>query len=621
MVQHTLHLCFSNLVQQNVNAPMDLNLVRVCDLSSDVGNEADRQLGFPRTSGSYDECHHLRVHNISPSLLLYLLLVKLSNMVSELAGEGALPLLAPASHVELRHVHLRRGVTKSNQYSLDRLQQPICSGKLKHEPLLASFNLFFLFFNLSVVLSKSSSWSRSMRNSSRVLVVAFSSWRKSMEIMSAELVTIDRSSRSRSAENLSVELALAVSSPHWRMRKKLSTSTTLVVDSVSDGRSSTIPTQNSSMDCRSRSVFFVFVCVSRSHGEEQPVLHLDLENGEGRQQGSPKGSSTLERPKYNLPASKYQKLNPMADHAGEHDSVVESVMDKITEKLHGHDSLSDSDDEKHKESPVEVIKAKIYRLFGREKLVHKILGGGKPVDIFLWRYKKVSAGVLGFATDILVFFELLEYHSLTLVCHIDVEQSIVVSDYTQMDRILKEKRSTLIKSCSAAKGSAIEGEKEILVELEEQLLNMRFQKHEAKVAVIRSYWTANISAKLVRQAAAKTNDLEGDGTTTSLVLAQGLIDEGVKVVAAGANHVLITKGIEKTTKALVSELKTMSKEVEDSEPSIAAGDSKIVFEMKQISENVKNKPSIGAGIMNGNWSHQMKINFLLQKNSIIHRCS
>ncbi|OAY76134.1 RuBisCO large subunit-binding protein subunit beta, chloroplastic [Ananas comosus] len=75
----------------------------------------------------------------------------------------------------------------------------------------------------------------------------------------------------------------------------------------------------------------------------------------------------------------------------------------------------------------------------------------------------------------------------------------------------------------------------------------------------------NIGAKLVRQAAAKTNDLAGDGTTTSVVLAQGLIAEGVKVVAAGANPVQITRGIEKTSKALVEELKKMSKEVEDSE--------------------------------------------------------
>ncbi|KAH7284158.1 hypothetical protein KP509_34G041900 [Ceratopteris richardii] len=75
----------------------------------------------------------------------------------------------------------------------------------------------------------------------------------------------------------------------------------------------------------------------------------------------------------------------------------------------------------------------------------------------------------------------------------------------------------------------------------------------------------NIGAKLVRQAAARTNDLAGDGTTTSVVLAQGLIAEGVKVIAAGANPIQITRGIDKTVKCLVEELKKMSKDVEDSE--------------------------------------------------------
>ncbi|EFJ32217.1 hypothetical protein SELMODRAFT_168153 [Selaginella moellendorffii] len=75
----------------------------------------------------------------------------------------------------------------------------------------------------------------------------------------------------------------------------------------------------------------------------------------------------------------------------------------------------------------------------------------------------------------------------------------------------------------------------------------------------------NIGVKLVRQAASKTNDLAGDGTTTSLILAQGLIAEGVKVVAAGSNPIQITRGIDKTIAALVKELKEISKEVEDSE--------------------------------------------------------
>ncbi|KAJ4710653.1 ruBisCO large subunit-binding protein subunit beta, chloroplastic [Melia azedarach] len=75
----------------------------------------------------------------------------------------------------------------------------------------------------------------------------------------------------------------------------------------------------------------------------------------------------------------------------------------------------------------------------------------------------------------------------------------------------------------------------------------------------------NVGVKLVRQAGARTNDLAGDGCTTSIVLAQGLIAEGVKVIAAGMNPVQVARGIEKTSKALVSELKLMSREVEDHE--------------------------------------------------------
>ncbi|ONK79384.1 uncharacterized protein A4U43_C01F5810 [Asparagus officinalis] len=75
----------------------------------------------------------------------------------------------------------------------------------------------------------------------------------------------------------------------------------------------------------------------------------------------------------------------------------------------------------------------------------------------------------------------------------------------------------------------------------------------------------NVGVKLVRQAAAKTNDLAGDGSTTSIVLAQGLISEGVKVLAAGMNPVQVARGIEKTAIALVSELKLMSRQIEDHE--------------------------------------------------------
>ncbi|KAE8717182.1 Reticulon-like protein B3 [Hibiscus syriacus] len=95
----------------------------------------------------------------------------------------------------------------------------------------------------------------------------------------------------------------------------------------------------------------------------------------------------------------------------------ESLLEKISDKIKGDSSSSssDSDDDKPSESS---MKAKVSRLFGREKPIHQVFGGGKQADIFLWRNKKVSAGALGVATAIWVFFELLEYHLLTLVCHL-----------------------------------------------------------------------------------------------------------------------------------------------------------------------------------------------------------
>ncbi|KAH7682419.1 Reticulon domain-containing protein [Dioscorea alata] len=104
----------------------------------------------------------------------------------------------------------------------------------------------------------------------------------------------------------------------------------------------------------------------------------------------------------------------MAEHSEE--SKVDQVVEKIKEELRGDSSSSDSDHEKS-ESSSSAIKAKIYHLFGREQPVHKVFGGGKAADVFLWRDKKATAMVLGGATAIWVLFELMEYHLLTLVCH------------------------------------------------------------------------------------------------------------------------------------------------------------------------------------------------------------
>ena len=68
----------------------------------------------------------------------------------------------------------------------------------------------------------------------------------------------------------------------------------------------------------------------------------------------------------------------------------------------------------------------------------------------------------------------------------------------------------------------------------------------------------NMGAKLVLQAATKTNDDAGDGTTTATVLAQALVEEGLKNVAAGANPMFIRRGLEKAAKSLIEEIRAMA---------------------------------------------------------------
>lgn len=75
----------------------------------------------------------------------------------------------------------------------------------------------------------------------------------------------------------------------------------------------------------------------------------------------------------------------------------------------------------------------------------------------------------------------------------------------------------------------------------------------------------NMGAQLVKEVATKTNDVAGDGTTTATVLAQAMIREGLKNVTAGANPMVIRKGIDKAVKAAVAELQNIAKPIEDSQ--------------------------------------------------------
>ncbi|MCL2122438.1 MAG: chaperonin GroEL [Clostridiales bacterium] len=87
----------------------------------------------------------------------------------------------------------------------------------------------------------------------------------------------------------------------------------------------------------------------------------------------------------------------------------------------------------------------------------------------------------------------------------------------------------------------------------------------------------NLGAQLVKEVATKTNDIAGDGTTTATLLAQAIIREGLKNVAAGANPIIVKKGIETAVAATVAEIKRISKPIESKEAisqvaTVSAGD-------------------------------------------------
>ena len=75
----------------------------------------------------------------------------------------------------------------------------------------------------------------------------------------------------------------------------------------------------------------------------------------------------------------------------------------------------------------------------------------------------------------------------------------------------------------------------------------------------------NMGAQLVKEVATKTQDIAGDGTTTACVLAQAIVREGLKNVAAGANPIEIKRGIDKTTSKIVEFIKKNSIDIKDEE--------------------------------------------------------
>lgn len=103
----------------------------------------------------------------------------------------------------------------------------------------------------------------------------------------------------------------------------------------------------------------------------------------------------------------------------------------------------------------------------------------------------------------------------------------------------------------------------------------------------------NMGAQIVKEVATKTNDVAGDGTTTATVLAQAMINEGMKNLAAGANPVILRKGMKKATDVAVDAIKTMSSTVTGKDQiakvaAISAGDEEVGQLVADAMEKVSN---------------------------------
>ena len=103
----------------------------------------------------------------------------------------------------------------------------------------------------------------------------------------------------------------------------------------------------------------------------------------------------------------------------------------------------------------------------------------------------------------------------------------------------------------------------------------------------------NMGAQLVKEVATQTNDVAGDGTTTATVLAQAMIQEGLKNIAAGANPIILRRGMQKATEAAVAEIKEMSQSVTTSKhianvAAISAGDEEVGAMIAEAMDKVTN---------------------------------
>ncbi|MEP7379252.1 MAG: chaperonin GroEL, partial [Chloroflexota bacterium] len=101
----------------------------------------------------------------------------------------------------------------------------------------------------------------------------------------------------------------------------------------------------------------------------------------------------------------------------------------------------------------------------------------------------------------------------------------------------------------------------------------------------------NMGAQLLKEVATKTDDVAGDGTTTAVVLGQALVTEGLKNVTAGANPMIVKRGIDKAVEAIVAELKKNSRPVDNREQisavaAISAADPEVGETIAEVMDKV-----------------------------------
>ena len=103
----------------------------------------------------------------------------------------------------------------------------------------------------------------------------------------------------------------------------------------------------------------------------------------------------------------------------------------------------------------------------------------------------------------------------------------------------------------------------------------------------------NMGAQLIKEVASKTNDVAGDGTTTATVLAQAMVHEGMKNLAAGANPIVLRKGMKKATECAVTSIVSMSSKVKDKNQiakvaTVSSGDDEVGQMIADAMEKVSN---------------------------------